>query len=71
VAAALPRLPLRAPLLAVAAVTGAEPPGGAMRSTWPTSMLSGFDRLFQRTMLWTDCRLLRAIFNNVSPRSTR
>ena len=38
-----------------------EPAGGETRSTWPTSIASGFGRLFQRTMLDTDCRLLRAI----------
>ena len=61
---------LAPPLLRVAPLVDA-PPGGTTRSTWPTSMLSGLVRLFQRTMLCTDCRLLRAIFDSVSPRSTR
>ena len=54
------------PVLAVAV-----PAGGATRNTWPTSIESGFVRLFQRVMLCTDVRLLRAIFDSVSPRSTR
>src|ERR1700744_4389788 len=54
-----------------APLVDAAPAGGATRSTWPTSMLSGLVRLFQRTMLCTDCRLLRAICDSVSPRSTR
>jgi hypothetical protein len=62
---------LRLRALAVDVVADAAPAGGATRSTWPTSIASGFDKLFQRVMLDTDCRLSRAIFVSVSPRSTR
>ena len=49
----------------------AVPAGGATRSTWPTSIASALDKPFQRAMFCTEVRFARAIFDTVSPRSTR
>ncbi|KOS75974.1 hypothetical protein DM46_1933 [Burkholderia mallei] len=49
----------------------AVPGGGATRSTWPTSIASGFVIWFQRAIFATDWRFDRAILESVSPRSTR
>ncbi|MDQ0586734.1 hypothetical protein QFZ47_000843 [Variovorax paradoxus] len=53
-----------------AATAVAGPTGGTTRSTWPTSIRSGFSRLFQRTMfcqLWPVSLPMRRI---VSPGRT-
>ncbi len=67
---ALPPLLFARPALPVPTVE-AVPGGGSTRSTCPTSLASGLDNLFQRTMFATGWRLSRAIFDSVSPRSTR